>query len=69
MKMSNNLEQLIDSYVNYLIENMSVDAMKCLINTQLKNNFESYTFSELLNEIKEDNPEFLTNFESGTFSS
>ena len=68
--MSNNLKQrLIDSYVNYLIENMSVDAMKCLVNSQLKGNFDSYTLKELLEEIQEDVPEFLTNFKDSITSS
>jgi len=54
-----NRDQLIEDYIQTLIENMDYKTMECFVYDTLKENLSSYTDDELLTEVEEYNPELL----------
>lgn len=54
-----NRDQLIEDYIQTLIENMDYKTMECFVYDNLKENLSTYTDEELLTEVEEYNPELL----------
>lgn len=54
-----NRDQLIEDYIQTLIENMDYKTMECFVYDTLKENLSTYTDEELLTEVEEYNPELL----------
>ena len=58
-KMSFNREQLVENYIQQLIEGMDYKTMECLVYDTLKDNLTDYTDEQLITEVEEYNPELL----------
>jgi len=54
-----NRQELIESYVDRLLENMSTKDLMRIVGDQIEENLESYTDEELIEEVKEYYPELL----------
>ena len=51
--------QLIEDYIQQLIEGMDYKTMECLVYDTLQDNLADYTDEQLITEDKEYNPELL----------
>ena len=51
--------QLIEDYIQTLIENMDYKTMECFVYDSLQDNLATYTDEQLITEIEEYNPELL----------
>jgi len=58
-KMSFNREQLVEDYIQQLIEGMDMKTMECLVYDTLKDNLATYNDEQLITEVEEYNPELL----------
>lgn len=58
-KMSFNREQLVEDYIQQLIDGMDMKTMECLVYDTLKDNLADYTDEQLITEVEEYNPELL----------
>ena len=58
-KISFNREQLVEDYIQQLIEGMDYKTMECLVYDTLKDNLTDYTDEQLITEVEEYNPELL----------
>ena len=54
-----NRSELIESYVDRLLENMSTKDLLRIVGDQIEENLESYTDEELISEVEEYYPELL----------
>ena len=54
-----NREQLVEDYIQQLIEGMDYKTMECLVYDTLKDNLADYTDEQLITEVEEYNPELL----------
>ena len=52
-------EQLVENYIQQLIEGMDYKTMECLVYDTLKDNLADYTDEQLITEVEEYNPELL----------
>ena len=52
-------EQLVENYIQQLIEGMDYKTMECLVYDTLKDNLSDYTDEQLITEVEEYNPELL----------
>ena len=52
-------EQLIEDYIQTLIENMDYKTMECFVYDTMKENLSTYSDEELITEVEEYNPELL----------
>jgi hypothetical protein len=57
--MTINREQLIEDYASLIVEGMDMKTMECFVYDTLKDNLMPYTDEELIEEIREYNPELL----------
>jgi len=57
--MTFNRDQLVEDYVQHLIEGMDYKTMECLVYDTLKDNLSDYTDEQLITEVGEYNPELL----------
>ena len=55
-KMSFNREQLVEDYIQQLIEGMDYKTMECLVYDTLKDNLADYTDEQLITEVTDYNP-------------
>jgi len=51
--------QLIEDYIEQLLECMDYKTMESMVYDAIQNNLENYTDKELIAEVKEYNPELL----------
>ena len=51
--------QLVEDYIQQLIEGMDYKTMECLVYDTLKDNLSDYTDEQLITEVEEYNPELL----------
>jgi len=51
--------QLVEDYIQQLIEGMDYKTMECLVYDTLKDNLSDYTDEQLITEVTEYNPELL----------
>jgi hypothetical protein len=51
--------QLIEDYIQTLIENMDYKTMECFVYDSLQDNLADYTDEQLITEVTEYNPELL----------
>ena len=51
--------QLIEDYIQTLIENMDYKTMECFVYDSLRDNLATYTDEQLITEVTEYNPELL----------
>ncbi len=58
-KMSFNREQLVEDYIQQLIDGMDMKTMECLVYDTLKDNLATYNDEQLITEVEEYNPELL----------
>jgi hypothetical protein len=58
-KMTFDRAQLIEDYIQQLIEGMDYKTMECLVYDTLKDNLSDYNDEQLITEVKEYNPELL----------
>jgi hypothetical protein len=58
-KMTFNREQLIADYAQQILDGMDMKTMECFVYDTLVSNLESYDDEDLINEVKEYNPELL----------
>ena len=58
-KMSFNREQLVENYIQQLIEGMDYKTMECLVYDTLKDNLADYTDEQLITEVTDYYPELL----------
>jgi hypothetical protein len=59
-KMNNlNRDSLIQDYAQLIVEGMDMDTLVSFAYDTLVSNLESYTDTDLINEVKEYNPELL----------
>ena len=54
-----NRDQLIEDYIQTLIENMDYKTMECFVYDAMTENLSTYTDEELLTEVEEYKPELL----------
>lgn len=54
-----NRDQLVSTYVDRIIDNMSTKDLMRIVGEQLEENLSSYSDEELLSEIEEYDPELL----------
>jgi hypothetical protein len=54
-----NREQLIEEYVDRILDNMSTKDLMRIVGDQLEENFTGYSDDELLSEVQEYYPELL----------
>ena len=52
-------EQLIEDYIQTLIENMDYKTMECFVYDTMKESLSTYSDEELITEVEEYNPELL----------
>jgi hypothetical protein len=52
-------QQLIEDYIQTLIENMDYKTMECFVYDTMKENLSTYSDEELITEVEEYNPELL----------
>jgi hypothetical protein len=57
--MTINREQLIADYAQQILDGMDMKTMECFVYDTLKDNLDSYSDDELIQEVKEYNPELL----------
>ena len=57
--MAFNRDQLVEDYVQCLIQGMDYKTMECLVYDTLKDNLSDYTDEQLVTEVGEYNPELL----------
>ena len=57
--MTFNRDQLVEDYIQQLIEGMDYKTMECLVYDTLKYNLSDYTDDQLITEVEEYNPELL----------
>ena len=57
--MTFNRDQLVEDYIQQLIEGMDYKTMECLVYDTLKYNLSDYTDYQLITEVEEYNPELL----------
>ena len=58
-KMSFDRKQLVEDYIQQMIEGMDYKTMECLVYDTLKDNLTDYTDEQLITEVEEYNPELL----------
>jgi len=58
-KMSFDRAQLVEDYIQQIIDGMDFKTMECFVYDTLKDNLVPYTDEELIEEVKEYNPELL----------
>ena len=58
-KMTFDRAQLIEDYIQQLIEGMDYKTMECLVYDTLKDNLSDYNDEQLITEVEEYNPELL----------
>ena len=58
-KMSFDRKQLVEDYIQQMIEGMDYKTMECLVYDTLKDNLADYTDEQLITEVEEYNPELL----------
>ena len=58
-KMTFNREELIADYAQQILDGMDMKTMECFVYDTLVSNLESYDDEDLINEVKEYNPELL----------
>jgi len=58
-KMTFNRESLIQDYAQLIVEGMDMDTLVSFAYDTLISNLESYSDNDLINEVKEYNPELL----------
>ena len=63
-KMTFDRVQLIEDYIQQIIDGMDFKTMECFVYDTLKDNLMPYTDDELINEVKEYNPELLEEWRS-----
>jgi hypothetical protein len=54
-------DSLIADYALQILDSMDMKTMECFVYETLQDNLASYTDEELINEVKEYNPELLEN--------
>ena len=54
-----NRQELIESYVDRLLENMSTKDLLRIVGDQIEENLESYTDEELISEVQEYYPDLI----------
>jgi hypothetical protein len=54
-------DSLIADYAQQILDSMDMKTMECFVYETLQDNLASYTDEELINEVKEYNPELLEN--------
>lgn len=54
-----NRQQLIEDYIQTLIENMDYKTMECFVYDTMKESLSTYSDDELITEVEEYNPELL----------
>jgi hypothetical protein len=54
-----NREQLIENYVDRILDNMSTKDLMRIVGDQLEENFSTYSDEELITEVSEYYPELL----------
>ncbi len=59
--MNINREELISDYAQQILDGMDMKTMECFVYDTLKDNLSSYSDEELIEEVKEYNPELLEN--------
>jgi hypothetical protein len=59
--MTINRDDLIADYAQQILDGMDMKTMECFVYDTLKDNLSSYSDEELINEVKEYNPELLEN--------
>ena len=59
-----NREDLIEEYIQTLIENMDYKTMECFVYDTIKESLSTYSDEELITEVEEYNPELLNLEES-----
>lgn len=57
-------DQLVEDYVQQMIEGMDYKTMECLVYDTLKDNLSSYTDEEILGEVADYYPELLGDVET-----
>lgn len=55
----NNRQQLVEAYVDRILDNMSTKDLMRIVGDQLEENFNSYSDEELIAEVEEYYPELL----------
>ena len=58
-KMSFDRKQLVENYIQQLIEGMDYKTMECLVYDTLKDNLTDYTDEQLITEVTDYYPELL----------
>ena len=58
-KMTFDRAQLVEDYIQQLIEGMDYKTMECLVYDTLKDNLSDYIDEQLITEVEEYNPELL----------
>ena len=58
-KMSFDRKQLVENYIQQLIEGMDYKTMECLVYDTLKDNLADYTDEQLITEVTDYYPELL----------
>jgi hypothetical protein len=58
-KMSFDRKQLVEDYIQQMIEGMDYKSMECLVYDTLKDNLSNYTDEELITEVTDYYPELL----------
>jgi len=58
-KMSFDRKQLVEDYIQQMIEGMDYKSMECLVYDTLKDNLSNYTDEELITEVTDYCPELL----------
>jgi hypothetical protein len=58
-KMSFDRKQLVEDYIQQMIEGMDYKTMECLVYDTLKDNLSNYTDEELITEVTDYCPELL----------
>ena len=52
-------ESLIEDYAQQILDSMDIKTMECFVYDTLKDNLSSYSDEELIEEVKQYNPELL----------
>lgn len=52
-------ESLIEDYAQQILDSMDIKTMECFVYDTLKDNLSSYSDEELIEEVKQHNPELL----------
>ena len=54
-----NREELVEAYIDRLLDNMSTKDLLRIVGEQMEENLTSYTDEELISEVQEYNPELI----------